>query len=119
MKNRMMSVSGTFYPAQCSEINRYIDTFSKAVKLETPKVLAKAIISPHAGYVYSGFTANTAYGMIDTHKIKRVIVIGPSHRVYLAGASVALYENYQTPCADLKMDMEYSKKLIEKYDVLL
>jgi len=118
MKNRMMSVAGTFYPAQCSGINRYIDTFNKAVKLETPKVLARAIISPHAGYVYSGFTANTAYGMIDTHKIKRVIVIGPSHRVYINGASVALYENYQTPCADLVMDMEYSKKLIEKYEVL-
>jgi AmmeMemoRadiSam system protein B len=118
MKNRVMSVAGTFYPAQCSEINRYIDTFSKAVKTETTKVLARAIISPHAGYVYSGFTANAAYGLIDTHKIKRVIVIGPSHRVYLNGASVALYENYQTPCADLKMDLEYSRKLIDKYDVL-
>jgi len=118
MKNREMSVAGTFYPAQCSEINRYIDTFSKAVKLDTAKVPARAIISPHAGYVYSGLTANTAYRLIDVSKIKRVIIIGPSHRVYLKGASVALYENYQTPCADLKMDIEYSKKMIEKYDVL-
>lgn len=118
MRNREMSVAGSFYPAQCSEIKRYIDTFSKAVKPETTKVLARAIISPHAGYVYSGFTANAAYGLIDTHKIKRVIVIGPSHRVYLSGGSVALYENYQTPCNDLKMDLEYSQKLIEKYDVL-
>ncbi len=118
MKNREMSVAGAFYPAQCSEINRYIDTFSKAIRQQAPKVLARAVISPHAGYVYSGFTANAAYRLIDTHKIKRVIVIGPSHRVYLAGASVALYENYQTPCADLMMDMEYSKRLIEKYDVL-
>ena len=118
MKNREMSVAGTFYPAQCREINKYIDTFSKAVRLDTAKVLARAIISPHAGYVYSGFTANAAYGLIDVHKIKRVIIIGPSHRVYINGASIALYENYQTPCAELKMDMEYSKKLIEKYEVL-
>ncbi len=118
MRNRAMSVAGSFYPAECSEINRYIDTFSKAVQQKTPKVPAKAIISPHAGYVYSGFTANAAYGLIDTDKVKRVIVIGPSHRVYLSGASVALYENYQTPCSDLKVDIAYSRKLIDKYEVL-
>ena len=113
-----MSVAGTFYPAQCSEINRYIDTFNNAVDTGMQKISARAIISPHAGYVYSGFTANTAYRLIDTQKIKRVIVIGPSHRVYLKGASVALYENYQTPCADLDMDTEYAQKLIDQYDQL-
>ena len=118
MKNRVMSVAGTFYPAQCSEINRYIDTFNKAVQRETQKICARAVISPHAGYVYSGFTANSAYSLIDTQKIKRVIVIGPSHRVYLKGASVALYENYQTPCADLALDTEYAQQLIDQYDHL-
>ena len=118
MKNRVMSVAGTFYPAQCSEINRYIDTFNKAVQTGTQKISARAVISPHAGYVYSGFTANSAYSLIDTQKIKRVIVIGPSHRVYLKGASVALYENYQTPCADLALDTEYAQQLIDQYDHL-
>lgn len=113
-----MSVAGTFYPAQCSEINRYIDKFNKAIQTGSQKISARAIISPHAGYVYSGFTANTAYRLIDTKKIKRVIVIGPSHRVYFKGASVALYENYQTPCADLDMDTEYAQQLIDGFDQL-
>jgi MEMO1 family protein len=119
MNDRQMSVAGTFYPAECSEINRYIDTFNEALELKpgldfTPR----AIIAPHAGYVYSGFTANAAYALIDTAKIKRVLVIGPSHRVYLRGASVALYENYVSPCRALKIDQEYSKALIDRYDAL-
>ena len=99
MNERQMSVAGTFYPAQCGEINRYIDTFNEALEVKADlDFTPRAIISPHAGYVYSGFTANAAYALIDTAKIKRVLVIGPSHRVYLRGASVALYENYASPC---------------------
>lgn len=119
MKNRNMSVAGSFYPAQCSEINRYIDAFNQSLKKrEILGFTPRAVISPHAGYVYSGFTANAAYTLIDPEKIKRVILIGPSHRVYLRGASVALYENYQSPCADFKMDMEYSNSLMQRYDFL-
>ncbi len=115
MSSRNMSVAGTFYPAECSEINRYIDTFNEAIKIPPHKVGARAVISPHAGYVYSGFTANAAYRLIDTERIKRVVVIGPSHRVYLNGASVALYDSYSSPCGDLKIDKAYSQELIDRY----
>ncbi len=118
MSSRNTSVAGTFYPAQGSEINRYIDTFNGALEGERVKVKARAVISPHAGYVYSGFSANAAYSLIDENKIKRVIVIGPSHRVYLQGASVALYDSYASPCADLKIDKEYSEALIRHNEAL-
>ena len=118
MNSRNTSVAGTFYPAQSSEINRYIETFNKAIEGERTKLKAKAIISPHAGYVYSGFSANAAYSMIDISNIKRVIVIGPSHRVYLKGASVAMYDRYQSPCADLKIDQNYSQELLDQYEEL-
>ena len=115
MNNRHMSVAGTFYPHECSEIKRYIELFSQEQKASGPKLKARAIISPHAGYVYSGFTANAAYSLIDTEKIKRVIVIGPSHRVYVKGASISLHERYDSPCSSLPMDREYSKSLLDKY----
>lgn len=119
MNDRHMSVAGTFYPAECGEINRYIDTFNEAVEVKKSlDFMPRAIIAPHAGYVYSGFTANAAYSLIDTAKIKRVLVIGPSHRVYLRGASVALYENYASPCGMLKIDQKYSKALVDRYEVL-
>lgn len=119
MNSREMSVAGSFYPAQCREMKRYMDSFNHSlknrVKLEfTPR----AIISPHAGYIYSGFTANAAYSLINPAAIKRVIIIGPSHRVYLKGASVALYENYRSPCKEFRIDQAYSKSLIERHDAL-
>ena len=118
MNKRQTSVAGTFYPAECKEIKRYIDTFNEAFPIQSQSLVARAMISPHAGYVYSGFTANAAYSLLDTKTIRRVLVIGPSHRVYLKGASVALYEDYESPCHDLKIDMEYSAELVKKYAFL-
>jgi len=119
MSSRVMSVAGAFYPSSCQEIERYIEAFDKIQHSSQPLAFApKAMISPHAGYVYSGFTANAAYKLIDTSRFKRVVVIGPSHRVYLKGASIALYDNYETPCGSLAMDVTYVQSLMEQYDFL-
>lgn len=117
MSIRKAVVSGSFYPAKKEEILKYIEHFNKIKIGQTFFDNIKAIIVPHAGYIYSGYTANLAYRQIEK-KFKRVIVIGPSHRVYLKGASVALYDEYETPLGNLKIDKEYSQKLIEKYDFL-
>ncbi len=116
MNKREMTVGGSFYPANCSELQKYFDKFNSSYKNDQIKQKAKAVISPHAGYIYSGFSANAAFSSIDTSNIKRVIVIGPSHRVYVKGASTALYDSYSSPCGDITIDLDYSKKLIEKYE---
>ena len=118
MSKRTTSVAGTFYPLTAQEIRGYIHGFNEGKDELEQKLKARAIISPHAGYVFSGACANAAYRRIDVSKIKRVIVIGPSHRLYLKGASIALYDSYESPCADLKIDLEYSKQLIESYEFL-
>ena len=119
MSNRQMSVAGAFYPNSCQDIQSYIQYFNE-IKMETikPKFEPKAIISPHAGYVYSGFTANSAYKLINKRKFKRVVVVGPSHHVYFKGASVALFDGYDTPCGALLIDRAYSQKLIDQYSFL-
>ncbi len=122
MSIRNASVAGSFYPHSCEEIKRYIEHFNTILKnanysIET-NIKPKAIIVPHAGYIYSGFTANIAYRYTKNIKPKRVIVIGPSHKVFLEGASVALFEQYQTPCANLEMDIVYSKTLIKNFNFL-
>lgn len=119
MSKRTMSVAGSFYPASCKEIKRYIRTFNDAIEKKiTLPFVPKAIIAPHAGYVYSGFTANIGYKLIDTSAIKRVVVIGPSHRVFINGASVAMQDEYESPCGDLRIDRPYSRDLINRYDFL-
>ncbi len=115
--NRTMSVAGTFYPASCEEIKSYIKKFDKILSvhdIEIEKKDVKAVIVPHAGYVYSGFTANMAYKSVKDDK-KRVIVIGPSHKIYLEGMSISMYDEIETPCGNLKVDKEYAKKIFDTY----
>ncbi len=120
MTSREMAVAGSFYPDSNKEINRFIEHFNKSfsIKEDKLKINPKAIISPHAGYIYSGFTANLAYNLSSSNNIKRVIIIGPSHKVYLEGASIALYDNYKTPLGDLQIDFEYSNNLKNKFSFL-
>ncbi len=123
MHNRTLAVSGQFYPSSKDEINRYINHFDKVLEEShfniTCDFIPRAIISPHAGYVYSGFTANVAFNIIK-NKInpKRIIVIGPSHKFKFQGASVSLYENYETPLGVLEIDLEYAQNLEQQYDFL-
>jgi MEMO1 family protein len=118
MSIRKSVVSGSFYPDKKEEILKYINHFNSVkTNIDTFENI-KAIIVPHAGYIYSGFTANLAYNLVNRKYIKRVIVIGPSHRAYLKGASVALYDEYETPLGNLTIDKEFSQKLIDKYAFL-
>ncbi|MEW6552562.1 MAG: AmmeMemoRadiSam system protein B [Campylobacterota bacterium] len=120
--NRNMCFNGSFYPNDKNEVLRYINHFNSV--LDNAKVnfdfgfVPKAIISPHAGYVYSGFSANVAYRALSSLHPKRVIVIGPSHRVYLESVSIALYDKYPTPLGELEVDMEYSLQLKEQFKLL-
>lgn len=118
MSIRKAVVSGTFYPNSKEEILKYFEYFNNVkINIESFKDI-KAIIVPHAGYVYSGLTANLAYSFARKKEFKRVIVVGPSHRVYLKGASVALYNEYETPLGNLSIDKNYSQYLIDSFDFL-
>ena len=120
MSIRKTAVSGTFYPDSKDEILRYIEHFNNSFSLneDFSKMNTRAIIVPHAGYIYSGFTANLAYNISSKQDYKRVIVIGPAHKVYLEGASIALYDEYKTPLGNIKIDKEYSLELKQKYKFL-
>lgn len=111
---RKTAVAGQFYPSNPEEINRAFDHYNRILDehLSDKRVSNKnlrAIIVPHAGYVYSAFTANAAFRLLENRDIKRVVVIGPSHRVYLGGTSVSDYDQYETPFGMLQID----KNLVE------
>ncbi len=119
---RVAGVRGQFYPKNCSEIEKMIQKWNRILdeKLSDKKLLKevpRAIIVPHAGYIYSGFTANFAYRLLANSKAKRVIVIGPSHRVYIDGLSGSTQEYYETPCQDLEIDIEYLEKIKKHFPI--
>jgi len=118
MSTRNAFVRGVFYPQTCEEIHHYIAHFNATIKEPLPDVTPRALIVPHAGYIYSGYTANLAYVCASKYAYGRIVVIGPSHRVYVEGASIALFEAYETPCGALDIDLEFSELLREKFAFL-
>jgi len=125
MTHRTSAVSGQFYPASCEEVEAYIRRFNDVLeenpfKSSSLVLTPRAIIVPHAGYVYSGFTANIAFKTAQelSGEIDRIVVIGPSHRTYLKGASVALFDDYDSPCDPLIIDVDFSKALKAQFEFI-
>ena len=114
-----MSVAGAFYPDSSVEILSMFEYFNDIVSKQFTNSLysknVKALIVPHAGYVYSGFSANLAYRNIKSAP-KRVVVIGPSHRVAFSGVSMKEYGSYETPFGEIASDKEYMKFLKSKFE---
>jgi len=122
MSIRKTSVAGQFYPDSKNEIDEmfahYNNILDEHLKSETlPKGKPRAIIVPHAGYVYSAFTANIAFRLLQDTDVKRVVVIGPSHRVYLQGVSISDYDEYQTPLGNLQIDKKLVQELKDRFDL--
>lgn len=114
MNARPLAVAGMFYPEDGEEIARLV----AHAKEHAPALgtFSHALIVPHAGYIYSGITASLAYASCATPK--RVVVIGPSHRVRLNGASVAQYTHVPTPCGALAIDTAFCTLLREHFEWL-
>lgn len=123
VKIRKAAVAGTFYPDNPSILAKDIDTFlteaenAHPLKDDTPA--PKALIAPHAGYVYSGPVAASAYIRLKPLKdtIKRVILLGPCHRVPVGGLALCSAAYYETPLGRVPVDKELTHKLLKKPQV--
>ncbi len=101
---RPAALAGSFYPASALELKQQIESFlSESVTAARPP---KAIIAPHAGYIYSGSTAAAAYASLKpvSHRIRRVVVLGPAHRVHLQGVALPTSTYFTTPLGQIQLD---------------
>lgn len=119
---RNASVKGSFYPHNCAEVKAYFKTFNREfdqhnIPHEVESIIPRAILVPHAGYIYSGFTANFAYRFLENSQPKRIIVIGPSHRHAFEGVSGSFYEAFETPCGNIEIDTPYLFALAKKFNI--
>ena len=111
-KVRRPAVAGAFYPGIRLLLQRQVDGFlAKAKKVELGGELI-ALISPHAGYIYSGPIAAYAYKQLPGKDFDTVILIGPSHRVGFAGTSIYNQGPYQTPLGLIEVDSDLANKII-------
>ena len=108
---RKAAVAGTFYPASAKEIQSKISPWLHPVA-DGPA--PQAFIVPHAGYVFSGEVAASAYSRIPRgHEYKRIFLLGPSHRVGFNAASVQTHFSLaETPMGKVPIDIEVGKELV-------
>lgn len=101
---RQPAVAGTFYPENPQLLQQLINQLLDNAKTEalTPKV----IIAPHAGFIYSGAIAASAYSrLLQANKtISHVILVGPSHRLGFKGLAISRAESYNTPLGEIAID---------------
>ncbi len=106
MTIRMPAVSGAFYPAETHQLHHQLATFLGQANFDADSRTPTMLVVPHAGYVYSGQIAAKAYALLKNHRdaYRRVVVLGPSHRVALHGIAVAEHATFRTPLGDIKLD---------------
>lgn len=102
---RNPAVAGQFYPANAGELATAVTTLLDAAE-ERDNVAPKALIVPHAGYIYSGPVAASAYSLLKScrHRYSRVILLGPCHRVAVNGMALSTADAFRTPLGDVPVD---------------
>ena len=112
---RKPSWAGSFYDSDKNMLRGQIEDYLKNAK-ELPSLSSEplALISPHAGYVYSGQTAAYAYRLVQGKTYEAVIVIGPSHQYGFEGCSIYLKGGFETPLGIAQVDEDLAGRIAQR-----
>lgn len=111
-------VAGMFYPIDKKALMRQVVELFERAKPKKVKGNIKALIAPHAGYIYSGLTAAYAYKLLEYKKFDSVIIISPSHREYFDGISIFPGSYYKTPLGEVPIDLELCKSIVDNEPII-
>ncbi|MCX6256586.1 MAG: AmmeMemoRadiSam system protein B [Bacteroidia bacterium] len=115
--NRLAAVAGKFYPIRAGELNEMLKNMFSAA---TPRLYknVQAIISPHAGYIYSGIVAASAFNQIDQDKeYNDIFILASSHHYSFPGASIYSKGDFETPMGTVKVDTTLADKLVKENNI--
>ncbi len=115
---RPPAVAGMFYPLDGKALMRQVVELIERAKPKKNRGSLKALISPHAGYPYSGLTAAFGYKLLEGKKIDSVVIISPSHHEYFDGVSVYPGTAYKTPLGEVNIDLELRREILEHNRIL-
>jgi len=115
LKIRPAAVAGMFYSDSPTELAHDVDALLKAAAPARARPAPKALIVPHAGYVYSGLIAASAYAALAAARqtIRRVVLLGPTHRVALRGLALPLATGFATPLGTVALDTALAQALLD------
>jgi AmmeMemoRadiSam system protein B len=118
--SRPPAVAGLFYPDDERELREVVSAYLRQHSSAASSAPPKALIVPHAGYIYSGGVAAAAYTTVAALRqtIRRVVLIGPSHRVYLRGMAVPAASSFATPLGNVEIDQPLKASLLQSGAVI-
>jgi len=110
---RQPAVAGAFYPANAAVLRQTIRELLKSSVASGETEQPKALIAPHAGYIYSGWVAGQAYAQLiaQAEVIRRVILLGPVHRVPARGLVLPKADRFATPLGEVPVDQDAIRRL--------
>lgn len=100
---RPAAVAGMFYPGEPASLSTMLDGMFKGTARAAPDD-PKALIVPHAGYIYSGPTAAMAYALLKPSRVRHVVLLGPVHRVPVRGLALPDADAFATPLGTVTLD---------------
>src|SRR3989337_2811985 len=112
---RPPAVAGLFYPGLQTVLSRNLDELMLRAATHGKQGKLKGLIAPHAGYVYSGYTAATGYKLLKERPFSSVIIVGPSHREYFNGVSIYDGDAFKTPLGNVGIDHELRDQLVHEW----
>jgi AmmeMemoRadiSam system protein B len=115
---REPAVAGMFYPGDRLTLDREVGALIKRAEVKKIKGELRGLISPHAGYIYSGYTAANGYRLLEGKSVQTVVIIAPSHREYFRGISVFSGSAYSTPLGILEVDDALRSELVRDGGVI-
>ena len=111
---RVAAVAGRFYPGHPVELAALVDEFLAAAT-DVCGGVPKALIVPHAGYLFSGPVAGAAYAQIRGAPVERVVMFGPAHRWSVAGLALPATQTFETPLGPVPIDAQAAARALQ-YD---
>ncbi len=110
---RPASVAGRFYPGDPILLGREVDRLLSAVAVPPEEPMPKALIVPHAGYVYSGPVAASGYARLlrEGGTLERVVLLGPSHHVAFQGLVLPESDAFETPLGTVEIDLAALRRI--------
>ena len=120
MNIRKAAVAGLFYQSDSTLLQQQIGDLMSGLCSQTEAV-AEALIVPHAGYIYSGAIAARAYFCLKSRRdqIRRVVLFGPAHRVYLEGLALPSVDRFETPLGEIALDREAIDRIVDMPEVCI
>jgi MEMO1 family protein len=111
---RPAAIAGLFYPGKPDALAGSVAALLAGAKPVAKHAVPKAIIAPHAGFIYSGPIAASIYALLAPARarIKRVVLLGPTHRVAIHGMALPGVDAFTTPLGVIPIDVENAKKLM-------